>query len=217
MAKSEAWRRRFVASQTRLEVVPLVPEVRVHTATELSPLWAATQDVLDLQDLEPPFWAFPWAGGQALARYVLDHAAVVRAAKVLDFATGGGIVGIAAALARAREVTCADIDPLACTATRLNARAAGVRVRTTRRDLVGRRVAADVILAGDIFYDREAAGRFLPWLRARVTAGTRVLVGDPGRGYFPGAGTKILARYEVPVPFDLESRETKACGVFELV
>ncbi|MFO0555988.1 MAG: 50S ribosomal protein L11 methyltransferase [Polyangiaceae bacterium] len=209
-----ARQRRFITTQTRVEPVALVPEVRMHAATELSPLWAATQSDLDLAAIEPPFWAFAWPGGQALARFVLDQPSVVRGLRVLDFATGSGLVGIAAALAGAASVLSADIDPLACVAAKLNARASKVKLRTTQRDLVGGRLSnIDVVLAGDVFYEKPAAERFGAWFRALRARGLQVYVGDPGRAYFP-SGLERVAHYQVPVAFEIESATTKPCGVY---
>jgi predicted nicotinamide N-methyase len=204
---NEAERERFIRAQTLLEPVALVPEIAVHAATSLSPLWAATQSTLDAADMEPPFWAFAWSGGQALARYVLDEPSVVRGARVLDFATGSGIVAIAAHLAGAARVTATDIDPLACTAARINAGAAGITLDVGSSDLVGRELSdVDVVLAGDVFYDRAASERFDPWFRELAAAGKRVLVGDPGRAYLP-ADLEELAVFDVPVAFEIESRK----------
>ncbi len=212
--RDEQERVRFIRSQTQLSSVPLVPEIRVHAATEMTPLWSATQSTLDLHDLEPPFWAFPWAGGQALARFLLDHPEIVRGLTAFDFATGSGLVGIAACRAGARRVLAADIDAFACSAVRLNAEAADVSLEVSSRDWVGDPLDGfDVVLVGDVFYERAAGERFDAWFRALAATGRVVLTGDPGRAYLP-AGLEELARYEVPVPFDLESTEAKPAGVY---
>ncbi len=212
---TEAERERFIRSQTRLEPVPLAPEIRVYTASELSPLWSATQSELDLGELEPPFWAFPWAGGQALARHVLDHPELVRGKRVLDFASGSGLVALAARSAGASKVVAADIDVFARTAVLLNAEAAGLDVEATTDDLVGEPLPdLDVVLAGDVFYDRAAARRFGPWLRRLAQTGVAVLVGDPGRDYLP-AELRRVAAFEVPVPFEIESAHTKPAWVLQ--
>jgi len=204
---NEAERERFIRAQTVVEAVALVPELSVFSATSLSPLWLATQTTLDASEMEPPFWAFAWSGGQALARYVLDEPATVRGMRVLDFATGSGIVGIAAHLAGAESVKASDIDPLACTAARLNAELAGVSLEIASSDLVDSElVGVDVVLAGDVFYDRAASQRFHPWFQALTRAGKRVLVGDPGRAYLP-ADLEPLAVYNVPVAFEIESKK----------
>lgn len=202
-----AERERFIRAQTVLDRVALVPEVALHTATSLSPLWAATQSTLDNAEMEPPFWAFAWSGGQALARYVLDEPSTVRGMRVLDFATGSGLVAIAAHLAGAAELTATDIDPLACTAARLNAGVAGFALEVGSSDLVGEALSdIDVVLAGDVFYDRAASRRFDPWFRELAAAGKRVLVGDPGRAYLP-QDLEPIAVYEVPVAFEIESQK----------
>lgn len=204
----DAERTRFIEQQTRLESPMLVPEIRLHAASELTPLWTATQSTLDLSDLEPPFWAFAWPGGQALARYVLDHSELVVGARVFDFAAGSGIVAIAAAKSGAACVTACDIDPLASVAARLNANASGVDIDVVSRDPVGEPLASvDVVLAGDVFYDRAAAARFDPWFRALAAAGRVVIVGDPGRAYLPPDLARV-ADYHVPVAFEVESTKS---------
>jgi predicted nicotinamide N-methyase len=203
----EAARERFIREQTVLEPLALVPEIALHLATSLSPLWAATQSTLDTAEMEPPFWAFAWAGGQALARYVLDEPSIVKGQRVLDFATGSGLVGVAAALAGATRVEAVDIDPLACTAARINAGAAGLRLDVACVDLVGQALPeVDVLLAGDVFYDRSASRRFDPWFRALAASGKIVVVGDPGRAYLPEDLAQV-AVYQVPVSFEIESRK----------
>jgi predicted nicotinamide N-methyase len=212
--RNEEERQTFIRAQTRLEPVPLVPEISIYAASLVTPLWTATQETLDLHDLEPPFWAFAWAGGQALARFVLDNPEHVRGRVVFDFASGSGMVGIAAKMAGASRVLCSDIDTVACTATRLNAGAADLSIEASDADRVGELLDGfDVVLAGDVFYDRSAAERFGPWFEALAKRGRLVLVGDPGRAYFPG-GLEALATYDVPVPFDLESTTTKPATVY---
>ncbi len=203
----------FVLSQTAREPVPLVPEVSIYAASQVTPLWSATQHSLDLSQLEPPFWAFAWPGGQALARHLLDHPTLVQGRRVLDFASGSGLVGIAASLAGAARVLLADIDALALTAARLNAREHG-GIECTADDLVGTDIAEiEVVLAGDVFYDRRDAERFDRWFRQLARRGVCVLVGDPKRAYLP-ADLVELARYEVPVAFDLESSHSKTTAVY---
>ena len=212
--RSESDKEAFICSQTRVEPVPLTPEISLWSASLVTPLWTATQNTLDLHDLEPPFWAFAWAGGQALARFVLDQPEAVRGRTAFDFASGSALVGIAACLSGAARVVANDIDAFACTAARLNAALAGVTVEPCGDDRVGDPLPGfDVLLAGDVFYDQSAAARFDPWFRALDAAGKLVLVGDPGRAYFPG-GLVSVRSYEVPVPFDLESTETKPATVY---
>jgi len=202
---------RFVRSQTRLVPVPLVPEVMALTADPLTPLWTATAAWLDDHDAALPFWAVPWAGGQALARWVLDHPEAVRGRRVLDFACGGGIVAIAACKAGAASVRAVDIDPLAIVAAKINAAANGVAFDLVCEDLVGNDVDADVLLCGDIWYEKEPAARFAGWLE---TLRCRVVTGDPARAYVPPG--RELARYEVPTPIELEGATSRTTRVVDL-
>ena len=220
IAGSIADRERFVLDNTRLHPVPHAPKIVLHVADEAVPLWQRTESELERDGLEPPFWAFAWAGGQGLARYVLDHAVELRDRKVLDFASGSGLVGIAAARVGA-QVTCIDVDPLAAAAAGLNARANGVDLSIRTGDVVGADRAAlghpDIVLAGDIHYDRAMAERVTQWLLSLRRDGARVLVGDPGRSYFPcDLGWRELARYDVPVTRELEDSEIRSVGVFEV-
>jgi predicted nicotinamide N-methyase len=212
--RDEQERASFVRAQTRLTPIPLVPEISIHAAGELTPIWSATQTTLDLNDLEPPYWAFPWAGGQALARFVLDHPETVRGRRVFDFATGSGMIAIAACRAGAREVLAADIDPFACTAARLNMKSAGVRFEVSERDWVGDPLDGfDVVLVGDMFYERGPAERFDRWFNDLAAARREILAGDANRAYLP-PGLECLARYDVPVSFDLESMEKRPTAVY---
>ena len=197
----------------------LVPEITVFQATEVTPLWEVTQAWLDARDLAPPFWAFAWAGGQALARFLLDTPDLVRGRAVLDVGTGGGIVAVAAALAGAARVVAVDVDPLAVAASTLAAAANGVEDRVEAREGDATPTAAidaDVVTVGDLFYDAPLAAKLEPWLRARCDR-ARVLVGDPSRTYVPRRGVRELASYEVPVPIDLEGARLRAAKVLELV
>jgi predicted nicotinamide N-methyase len=213
--RSEEDHRAFVRAHTALAKVPLVPEIVLHTASEVTPLWQATEAWLQARGLDVPFWSVPWAGGQALARWVLDHPEEVSGRAVVDFGAGSGLVAIAAALAGAARVVAVDTDPLAAAACALNATANGVAIETSRDDIVGQDLAADVLLAGDVWYERAAAARFEPWLRAVAGAGVRVVTGDPGRAYVPPAARE-LARYEVPTPLDLESVPSRITRVLAL-
>jgi predicted nicotinamide N-methyase len=194
----------FIRANTALIAPPHVPEVRLHLADEAHDLWLKTEEELQAIGLPPPFWAFAWAGGQGLARYLLDHPHTVRDKRVLDFASGSGLVGIAAALAGAANVRCADIDPFCGAATALNATANGVADE-----------GWDIVLAGDVFYDRALAERVLPWFTELRRRGARVLIGDPGRAYLPRTGLSRLARYEVAVTRALEDAEVKRTTVWE--
>jgi predicted nicotinamide N-methyase len=210
-------RLRFIRQETRLRPVPHAPEIALHVADEVTPLWQKTEEELDALGLPPPFWAFAWAGGQALARYVIDHPEAVAGRRVLDFASGSGLVAIAAARAGAARVTATDIDPFAIAAIGLNAAANGVRVETLAEDVLGRHhLDADTILCGDIFYDRDLAPRVLAWLEAWEERGARVLIGDPGRTYLPRDRLERLSTYEVPVSRELEDLAIKRSSVWAL-
>jgi len=212
-ADDEASRRAFIRSQTAIGRAPLVPELRLHLATEITPLWQATEAHLAETGVEPPFWAFAWAGGQAVARHVLDHPEIVRGRTVLDFAAGGGLVGLAAALAGAESVACVEVDPLAVSAIAVNAALNGLGDTVqARREDVTRRTAGrdgpgwDVILAGDVCYEQSMAARVLSFLRAEAAAGAVVLIGDPGRAYVPTTGVDSVAVFDVPTTLELEDR-----------
>jgi predicted nicotinamide N-methyase len=201
----------FVLANTTLTPVPLVPEVVLHSAAEAMDLWELTEND------QPPFWAFPWAGGQALARHLLDHPGLVRDRKVFDLACGSGLVAIAAALAGADAVTANDIDPLALAAVELNAAANGVAVRTVPGDQLDTDAhGADVVLAGDVFYDAEITALVLPFLTRAAARGALVLLGDPDRAHLPRDRFTAQARYEVPVPLTLESAETRSATVWRV-
>jgi len=208
---------RFVRENTRLMAPPLVPEVRLHLATEVVPLWRKTEEELAAEGIPPPYWAFAWAGGQALARYVLDHPAEVAQRSVLDFGSGSGLVAIAAAKAGARDVVAADIDAFALAAIQLNAEANAVELQTTGEDLIGCDRHWDVILLGDMCYERPLAERLLAWLRAKTEIGAIVLLGDPGRSYFPKSGVERLATYYVQTTRELEDREIRETSVYRLI
>src|SRR5947209_6630491 len=195
----------FIRANTRLLAVPHAPEIRLYLADEATALWEKTEEELGEIGLPPPFWAFAWAGGQALARYLLDHPQVVAGQGVVDFAAGSGIVAIAAAKAGAARVLAADIDPFCEAAVALNAEANGVAVAFTADDLLDAAPPAwaDVILAGDICYEKPLAARVMAWLQAAKAAGATVLIGDPGRSYFPRQGLVKLAEYQVPTTREL--------------
>ena len=208
----------FIRANTEILAPPLVPEVRLHLAHEALPIWQKTEEELGEIGLPPPFWAFAWAGGQAVARYVLDNPAVVAGKRVVDFAAGSGIVAIAAMKAGAASALAADIDGFCEPAVALNAGANGVEVAFTDRDLLDRPPPdeADVILAGDICYEQPLAGRVLAWLGAARDAGKTVLIGDPMRTYFPREGLIKLAEYQVPTTRELEDYEVKRTSVWTL-
>jgi len=187
----------FITANAALIAPPLVPEIKLYLATEVVPLWRATEEELAKIGVPPPYWAFAWAGGQALARYVLDNPAIVAGKRVLDIGSGSGLVGLAAAKAGAASVLAADIDSFACAAIRLNARANSCAITTTQDDLIGAPNAWEVILVGDLFYERP--------------------LGDPGRTYFPKQGVERLALYTVQTTRDLEDREIRETGVYRLL
>ena len=210
-------RRRFILANTELLTVPLTPEIRLHLAHEALAIWRRTEDELAADGLPPPFWAFAWAGGQALARYVLDHPEIVRGRRVLDLAAGSGLVGIAAALVGAEAVLCADIDPFAVEAIALNAAANGVTVEATDADLLaGCRLAFGCVLIGDLFYEKALAASTLAFVRRQQAAGAHVLIGDPGRSYLPRGELVQVAEYAVPVTRELEDTEIKRTAVWRL-
>lgn len=204
----------FIRANTSLLSPPHVPEIRLYLASEAHELWQETEEELEAIGLPPPFWAFAWAGGQGLARYVLDHPKMVKGKRVLDFASGSGLVGIAASKIGAAKVTAADIDPWSRTAVQLNAAANSVLLDFNGTDLIGRDVDADVVLAGDVFYDRAFAEALVPWFKTLAAQGKDVLVGDPGRAYLPKDRLEFCAVYEVPVTRALEDSEIKKTTVW---
>lgn len=208
---------RFILDNAAIMHPPHVPELRLYLATEAHELWLKTEEELEEIGLPPPFWAFAWAGGQGLARYVLDHPESVSGKRVLDFASGSGLVAIAAAKAGAAKVLAADIDPWTQTAIRLNAALNSVDIGFTGVDLVGKPVDADVLLAGDVFYDRAFADLLLPWFLELTAKGVSVFVGDPGRAYLPKQRLFAEAIYQVPVTRALEDSEVKKTTVWRFV
>lgn len=208
---------RFITSNTVPSAPPLVPEITLHLATEVVPLWHKTEEELEAIGVPPPYWAFAWAGGQALARFILDHPALVRDRSVLDFGAGSGIVGLAAVRAGARDVLCADVDAFALAAMRLNASLNGLQLRTTAEDVIGQTMPVELILVGDMCYERPLTDRLLAWLYQRLRSGTEVLLGDPGRSYFPKQSVTKLASYQVETTRELEDREIRDTGVYRLL
>jgi len=211
-------RRAFILDNTRLQAPPHTPELKLYLADEITPIWRMTEEALAGIGLPPPFWAFAWAGGQALARYLLDNPAVVAGKPVLDFASGSGLVAIAAARAGAARVLAADIDPYCGAALALNAEANGVAIEFTGADLLEATPPAwaEVILAGDICYEKPLAQQVMAWLATAQAAGATVLIGDPGRSYFPRHGLTKLAEYQVPTTRELEDMEVKKTAVWTL-
>lgn len=210
-------RRAFIRENTRLQAPPHTPELQLHLADEVTPIWKLTEEALEEIGLPPPFWAFAWAGGQALARYILDHPELVAGRRVIDFATGSGIVAVAAMKAGAASVLAADIDVFCEAAVGLNAQANGVEIAFTDRNLLDvPPPEADVLLAGDICYERPMAEAVMAWLGQGRAAGARVLIGDPGRTYFPKDGLEKLAEYQVPTTRELEDLAVKRTSVWTL-
>jgi predicted nicotinamide N-methyase len=209
----------FIRANTRLRPVAHAPEIRLHLADEALPLWHRTEEELDTLGLPPPYWAFAWAGGQALARYILDRPALVRDRRVLDLASGSGLVAIAAAKAGAASVTAADIDPFALAAIALNAQANAVSLETTGADLLAPGAEPppfDMLLVGDLFYERDTAARAFAFCERAAAAGAAILIGDPGRTYLPRARLIRLTEYNVPVTRELEDYEIKRTAVWAL-
>jgi predicted nicotinamide N-methyase len=210
-------RRAFILENTRLQHPPHTPELVLRLADEITPIWRMTEEALEEIGLPPPFWAFAWAGGQALARYILDMPQIVAGKRVIDFASGSGIVGLAAARSGAAHVLCADIDTFCGAAIRLNAEANGVQVDFTQDNLLDAPApAADVILAGDICYEKPLAAQVMAWLGAARRRGATVLIGDPGRSYFPREGLVKLAEYRVQTTREIEDMEIKKTCVWTL-
>ena len=208
-------RRAFILTNTRLQAPPHAPELRLYLADEITPIWRLTEEELGELGLPPPFWAFAWAGGQGVARWVLDHPEEVTGRRVLDLACGGGIAGLAAMKAGAAEATGVDLDPFCGAAVALNSEANKVVVRFVRADLLaGPAPTIDVVLAGDLFYERPLAQRAFAWLRSAHEAGARVIMGDPGRTYFDPTGLVQLADYQVQTTRELEDAEVKRTGVW---
>ncbi|MDR3498337.1 MAG: methyltransferase [Parvibaculum sp.] len=208
----------FIRANTALHEPPLIPEIRLHLATEIVPIWQMTEEELEKSGLPPPFWAFAWAGGQALARYILDHPETVAGKRVLDFGSGSGLIGIAAMKANASSVLCADIDGFAAAAIRLNAEVNGVSLDVTTEDIVGAANAGwDVILIGDMCYERPLAERIESWVHSLVDGGAAAYIGDPGRTYLPKSGLDKLVSYAVKTTRELEDTDVRNTSVWRVV
>jgi predicted nicotinamide N-methyase len=205
----------FIRTHTQPARAPLVPEFTLQLATEITPIWQATEDWLAQQNIAPPFWAFAWPGGQALARFILDNPAKVAGRRVLDFAAGCGIAALAAARAGASLVEAAEIDPLAIAAISLNARENGVPVRALTEDVVGAACRWDLILCGDVCYEAPMARHILPWLRAMARA-CEVLLADPGRAYLPNSELAYVAAFDVPTTRELEDKTVRHTVLYRL-
>lgn len=209
--------RRFIEANTRVLTPPLVPEIRLHLAEESLPIWQKTEEELGEMNVPPPFWAFAWAGGQALARFLLDTPEIVSGRSVVDLGSGSGLTAVAAKLAGAGSVLAADIDRLSCAAVGLNAALNGVSIAVTQDDLLAQApTPVDVVLVGDLFYERALAERVMAYLEAAAAAGAAVLIGDPKRSYFPTDRFVQAAAYEVPVTRELEDADIKRTAVWRL-
>lgn len=205
----------FVRDNTRPLAPPLVPEIMLHLAEESLPIWQKSEDELGQMNVPPPYWAFAWAGGQALARYLLDNRDLVRGRRVLDIGAGSGISGIAAKLAGASEVHLADIDAFAVAAAILNGELNGVRVRVTAEDRLDTDpFGFDVVLIGDLYYERALAERVTAFIDRAKALRAIVLLGDPQRSYFPRDRFTRLADYRVPVTRELEDSTIKNTAVW---
>jgi predicted nicotinamide N-methyase len=205
----------FIRAHTILSQTELVPELTLHLASEITPIWQATETWLREANIAPPFWAFAWAGGQAAARHLLDHPALAAGRRVLDFAAGGGIAALAAVRAGARTVEANDIDPLALAAIRLNAAANRLSVTPLEGDIIGSLCRWDLILAADVCYEAKMTDHILPWLRA-MAGQAEVWIADPGRAYLPGQGLETVAEYNVPTTKELEDQTQRRTVLYRL-
>ena len=209
--------RGFILANTKLMRPPLVPEIQLHLAEESLPLWEKTEEQLGEMNVPPPFWAFAWAGGQALSRYILDHHDCAARKRVIDLGAGSGLCAIAAAMAGASDILAADVDPFAGHAVALNADANGVTVRATADDVLEQETGgADLVLVGDLFYERELSERVMMFAAEQCRAGAEVLIGDPRRSFFPVDRFEQVAEYSVPVTRALEDSEIKRTAVWRL-
>jgi len=204
----------FIRTSCALSHHVMVPEIQLYLATEITPIWQATEAWLLQTGTEPPFWAFAWPGSVAMARRVLDNPALVAGKRVLDFAAGGGLAAIACAMAGAAEVEAAEIDPLACAATSLNAAQNGVNVGVLG-DVVGQDCRWDLILCGDVCYEAPMTAHILPWLRLMAVS-AEVWVADPGRTYLPRAGMTAMDRVAVPTTLELEDTRERVVTLWRL-
>lgn len=208
----------FIRDHTELTTLPFLPECALHLATAVTPLWEATEATLAQIGLPPPYWAFAWVGGQAVARYVLDHPGVVAGRRVVDFAAGCGVAALAAARAGAKRVQAVDIDPFAVAAIHLNAAANGLKLMASDHDILSESgPVAEVILAGDVCYEKPMTDRVVAWLRAQARQGTLVLLGDPGRAYRPEEGLVAVARYAVPTTIEVENQPIRDTVIWRVL
>lgn len=220
MSRLPADPKTFIRANTALEAPAMVPEFKLWLASEYVPIWQATEAWLEEQNVDPPYWAFCWPGGQAVARYLLDNPTLVAGKRVIDFAAGSGVSSMAAAKAGAASVLANDIDLLSVEAARLNADANGLAIETSSADwLAGAdgEPDTDVVIAGDVCYERDMSQRALAWLRSHANRGRLVLLGDPGRNYFSAQGLEERARYEIPTTLQLENRGMRETVVWRVL
>ena len=207
----------FIQANTEVDSPPACPEIKLWIATEVTPLWEATEEALLRVNLPPPYWAFCWAGGQALTRWVLDNPEQVAGKRVLDFAAGSGVTAVAAAICAATQVEAAEIDPMACFAIRANAELNGVAVEVLTEDVVGSPCRWDVVVAGDVCYEAPMTAHIWPWLVSLAAQGATVIMADPGRAYLPKTGLLKVAQYTVQTSLDLEDRTQRDVVIFKIV
>jgi predicted nicotinamide N-methyase len=207
----------FISANTRVLSPPLVPEIVLHLAEESVPIWQKTEEELGEMNVPPPYWAFAWAGGQALARYILDNPELLAGKRVLDLGSGSGLTAVAAMKSGAASVLASDLDLISLTAIHLNAALNGVEVETTSENLLEKAPDGhDVILVGDLFYERSLAELVTGYIERAAAAGALVLIGDPQRNYFPKGRFMSAAEYRVPVTRELEDAEIKRTSVWRL-
>ncbi|MBX3498800.1 MAG: methyltransferase [Alphaproteobacteria bacterium] len=210
----------FIRTYTALGTPAMVPELRLWLAAEYLPIWQATEDWLEKQNVDPPYWAFCWPGGQAMARYLLDHPGMVQGRHVIDFAAGCGVASLAAARCGAARVVANEIDPVAIAAMRLNAEANALGIETSDSDWLqgpSGLPEAEIVIAGDVCYEREMTARAMDWLRGHASKGRLVLLGDPGRNYFTADRLEELARYDIPTSLQLENRGLRETMVWRVL
>ena len=205
----------FIQAHPQPVHATFVPEIILHLATEITPIWQASEAWLRQVNVEPPFWAFAWPGGQALARYILDHPETVRGRRVLDFAAGCGIAAIACAMVGAATVEAAEIDLMAVSAIMANAHANHAAVQTIAGNVVGQPCRWDLIVCGDVCYEARMALQIMPWLRS-MTATCEVWIADPGRAYLPNGGMALLEEYAIPTSLELEDQTQRATRLYRL-
>ncbi|RAU20426.1 nicotinamide N-methylase [Paramagnetospirillum kuznetsovii] len=209
--------RAFIQANTEIDSPPACPEIKLWTATEATALWEATEAALMRVNLPPPYWAFCWAGGQALTRWMLDNPDLVAGKRVLDFAAGSGVTAIAAAMRGAAKVEAAEIDHMACHAIRLNAELNGVQVDVLSEDIVGGPCRWDVVAAGDVCYEAPMTAHIWPWLKRLAAEGATVIMADPGRAYLPKTGLLKIAGYTVVTSLDLEDKTRRDVAIYQIV